>query len=425
MSSCHNSHNCLVDSPESPKAHVLIVEDQPVEQLRLASMISKMGYTSCFANNGQEALQMFDQESIDIIISDWKMPVMDGLELCRMLRERPEMDYPYFILLTGCDTRPDLIAGMDAGADDFITKPFNSEELRVRIEAGYRIEQLKSQLNSKSAHLEKANEDLHCAQAEMRSDLETAARMQQELLPTNYQIFRHWNADTLYRPASGVSGDMFNLFKINTYMLGFYHVDVSGHGIAAAMMSFTLSRLLGATPGSIDESLMTKDFDQLSPAYIVEQLNSRFQNDQLHTPFFTIVYGVIDTRNGKGKLCQAGHPHPMLVSQEGRVKTIGMGGFPVGCLEEAKYDDSSFILSQGERLMVYSDGVTECRDINDKLFSDIRLMGILGNTQKKPVSTIMNLLENALQRWSSGKQQDDDITALLIEHCASTDDAYD
>ncbi len=420
-----NSHQLTESDKTQYKAHVLIVEDQSVEQLRLASMLEKLGFSTSCANNGQHALEIIDAESIDIIISDWKMPVMDGLSLCRNIRNRPGNDYPYFILLTGCDTRPDLIAGMDAGADDFITKPFNGEELRVRLEAGYRIELLKKQLNNKSEHIERTNKILKLAQQEMKSDLETASRMQMELLPTNYRIFEQWNADAIYRPASGVSGDMFNLFRINDSLLGFYHVDVSGHGIAAAMMSFTLSRLLGATPGSIDEKLTTLSFSELSSADIVNQLNQRFQNDQLHIPFFTMIYGVIETLTGQVKLCQAGHPYPLLISKSGHVNRIGQSGFPVGCIEDAQYEDTLFTLQQGERLIVYSDGVTECRDSNNKQFSDIRLIGMLGNTHNKPIRNIMQMLDDTLQRWSSGAQQEDDITALLIEHDACTGCVYD
>ncbi len=402
----------------SPRARVLIVEDQPVEQLRLASMVKKMGYATTCASNGKEALELIDSEGVDIIISDWKMPVMDGLSLCRNIRKRPGLEYPYFILLTGCDSRPDLIAGMDAGADDFITKPFNNEELRVRLDAGYRIEQLKAQLDSKSEHLAQTNKALEQTQIEMQSDLQSAALMQRELLPANYQLFENWNADALFWPVASVSGDMFNLFKINRHLLGFYHVDVSGHGVAAAMMSFTLSRLLGTSSGSIDESLKIKRFDQASPAHIVDQLNRRFQTDQLHTPFFTMIYGVIDTENHRGKLCQAGHPHPMIINQLGEVRKIGEGGFPVGCLDDAHYADTEFSLKTSERLITYSDGVTECHNTNKEQFSEARLTGILRNTQQKSVNDIMYLLEDALHRWSGQSPQEDDITALLIEHTA-------
>lgn len=398
------------------QTQVLIVEDHAAEQLRIKSMIQKMGYSTHCASNGKEALEMLDTMDIDIIISDWKMPLMDGLELCRQIRSDDRYEYPYFILLTGCDTRPDLIAGMDAGADDFITKPFNNEELRVRLLAGYRIQQLKQQLNSKSTHLEQVNSDLKQTELLMSQDLQTAAHMQQELLPHDYCLVPKWDAASLFRPANCVSGDTFNLFRLGDNTLGFYHIDVSGHGVSAAMMSFTLARLIGAGHGSIDEHLCSIPFNEISPAEIVLQLNQRFQNDQLHTPYFTMIYGVIDCHTGKAKLCQAGHPHPFIIRQSGEIIKLGEGGFPVGCIDDADYHNCNFYLNKNDRLIIYSDGITECHNSNNDILGEARLMGLLRNTQSKSLHEIVESIETAIHRWGRSSHTEDDISALIIEH---------
>lgn len=413
-------NNNLYIKPESIEPQsVLIAEDHPAERMRLESMLQKMGYLVNSFSNGIAALRYIESNPVDIIISDWKMPIMNGLDLCKKIRSDTHDHYPYFILLTGCDTKPDLIAGMDAGADDFITKPFNREELRVRLQAGSRIQHLKQQLELKNAHLEKVNQSLQLADELLNKDLTIAAYMQQELLPKNHQLFSNWSAASLFEPASHVSGDTFNLFKINKHYMGFYHIDVSGHGVSAAMMSFTIARLIGSGSGSIDELIGAQKKMTASPADVVHQLNLRFQNNQLHTPYFTMLYGIIDIESGQGTFCQAGHPHPFIVRNNGQVEKLGQGGFPVGALEDANYQNTAFQLHEGDRFLVYSDGITECRNNNDELTGEIRLTELLENSQHQSITDIIRSIDKLVRLWRAERHQDDDISALLIERSAN------
>ena len=109
---------------------ILIVEDDPVSRRLLEVTLSKFGYEVVVTNNGNEALEIFQDPSVpSLVISDWMMPGMDGLELCRNIRGMKKSSYTYFIILTAKGGKEDVIKGLDAGADDFLIKPFNSEEL--------------------------------------------------------------------------------------------------------------------------------------------------------------------------------------------------------------------------------------------------------------------------------------------------------
>jgi len=123
---------------------ILIVDDDPVCLAMLSEVLREMGYTCQTASNGHEALDLIFQGDFRIVISDWQMPGMSGLELCRRIRKRSLSGYVYFILLTSLDRRENLIAGLRAGADDFISKPFDTEELLVRLRAADRITMLES-----------------------------------------------------------------------------------------------------------------------------------------------------------------------------------------------------------------------------------------------------------------------------------------
>ena len=140
------------ETPTVEKLKLLIAEDSTTENMRLTSMLSKLGYEVLSARNGREALDILNDEPIPFIISDWRMPELSGIDLCRKLRADDKYGQPYFILLTGCDAPMDLVAGMEAGADDFITKPFIGEELRVRLQAGTRIMRLRNQLQEQYKH---------------------------------------------------------------------------------------------------------------------------------------------------------------------------------------------------------------------------------------------------------------------------------
>jgi two-component system, cell cycle response regulator len=133
--------------PCKTKTRVLAAEDNPVFQTMLRSMLLKWNFDPVIADNGLEALTMLQAEdSPQLVILDWMMPGLDGIEVCRRIRTEGREPYRYILLLTARTEAHDLVEGMEAGADDYLTKPFNSHELRVRLRAGQRILELQEQL---------------------------------------------------------------------------------------------------------------------------------------------------------------------------------------------------------------------------------------------------------------------------------------
>src|SRR6266705_5911614 len=119
--------------------HVLLVEDDPVAGLYLNAALKGLGYDVTSTTNGAEAWSVFRTLQSPVVISDWSMPEMDGAELCRRIRARPSDRYTYFILVTATGGKQRYLEGMEAGADDFITKPVDMEELRARLKVAERI----------------------------------------------------------------------------------------------------------------------------------------------------------------------------------------------------------------------------------------------------------------------------------------------
>lgn len=142
-----------VDTTSYPLPRILVVEDDPLARTILSAILTKEGYSFALASNGQEAIDKYSDEFFPIIISDLLMPEMDGLELCRLIRSMKISRYIYIILVTGQDSREDVIAGLDAGADDYIIKPIHQAELRARLKGARRILDLESNLKSSMAEI--------------------------------------------------------------------------------------------------------------------------------------------------------------------------------------------------------------------------------------------------------------------------------
>ncbi len=333
---------------DRPLQTVLVVEDSKVEQARMFAMLKGFGYRVLTADNGHQALEILRKNSIGLILTDWRMPGISGIDLCREIRADPVFGQPYLLLVTGRNTKTDLVAGMDAGADDFIAKPFNGEELRVRVQAGVRILQLREQSEQHSQALTAALEREAEASRVLREDLSIAARMQREALPTGPSPFAQLRVGSLFRAATGVAGDGYDFFRLDNRHLAFYLIDVAGHGVAAAMLSFTISRFLSPETGAI--ALRAENTEGASdpqrvlpnnivtPHQVVHALNQRFVEKSDCKHYFTMVYGVLDVESGLGEMCQAGHPHPLIVADESKVRRLGKGGYPVGMLQEASYE---------------------------------------------------------------------------------------
>ncbi|HBD79731.1 MAG TPA: response regulator [Leclercia adecarboxylata] len=392
--------------------HVLIVEDSPVYRRLLARMLAQWGYTVSEAENGVAALDILANQPVSLVISDWEMPEMDGLSLCREIRSRQFGHYVYVILLTAREAPDDLTLGFDAGADDFLSKPVEQSELRARLHAGARVLSLESTLAARNARLSEALRQIE-------QDLEVAARIQQSVLPVHQQRHQDYFSDWIFLPSAWVSGDIFNVFPLDNH-LGFYCVDVSGHGVGAAMMSLAVARqfLHGR---AVERFLFTADNEVASPAEVVRILNGRFCSDEVEiVSYFTMIYGVIDLATGEGRLCQAGHPTPFIVTPEGEARTVGNGGAPVGLMPDLCWTDVNFSLAAGERLCLFSDGITECENLVGEQFGQMRLQASLQAGAGLTLNELLPQFARHLVHWRSGDNKEplamaDDVSLLVIE----------
>ncbi len=177
------------------RQRVLIVDDSTVYRRLLGSMLGKWGYEVLEAVNGVAALDVLATQPVNMVLSDWEMPVMDGLTLCQEIRARFQEHYIYLILLTARESVDDLALGFEAGADDFLSKPVNQSELRARLHAGERILELEATLAARNARLREAL-------SQIESDLQAAAQLQRSVLPARRMQYDNFFADWLFVPSA-------------------------------------------------------------------------------------------------------------------------------------------------------------------------------------------------------------------------------
>lgn len=157
-------------------------------------------------------------------------------------------------------------------------------------------------------------------------------------------------------------------------------------------------------------------------------LNGRFCSDEAEiVSYFTLIYGVIDLTTGEGKLCQAGHPTPFIVTVDGSVRSAGSGGAPVGLINHLSWADVSFSLAPGERLCLFSDGITECENRSGEQFGEARLQAWLQDSVTQPLPALLPRFARHLIHWRNGDAQEtqamaDDVSLLIIERTGDSDE---
>lgn len=392
---------------------ILIVDDDSDIRNLLQKLVTKWGYEVVLACDGAEAWTRLQQEAINFVITDWVMPGMDGLTLCKKIRAWKALGYIYIIFLTVKSAKNELIEGLEAGADDFVVKPVDPRELRVRIRVGQRILQLEQSLEEK-------NKTLSTAYGRIQNDLQYASKIQKNLLPDSSFTLSGICFESFLLPCSYVAGDTYNFFQLDENHIGFYLLDVAGHGVAAALLSVMLSKML--LPYPIQSSPLKSYLPQppyyeiTSPAHAIKQLNNHFQvesDDSLQ--HFTMVYGIIDLKKDKIKLCQAGHPYPILLKSNEKIKLVGPGGFPIGMLPNLDYEEIEIDFNICDRLILYSDGITESRNKEGKQFSEKRLMNHLMENRNLTLEDLVASIKHALCAWRGRNEFDDDVSILAIE----------
>jgi len=264
-----------------------------------------------------------------------------------------------------------------------------------------------------------AEDALADANRRMRRDLDAAARIQQSLLPDHAPELPGLDVAWSFRPCTELAGDTFNIFLLDDGSIGFYIIDVSGHGVPAALLSVTLWHTLSPAGGR--SWLLEPDEERdaeavaMSPADVVTRLNRSFQMQPDRMQFFTMIYGIFDPDHRTLRYATAGHPPIILVPRSGDPRTLPTGGIPAGMLEEASWHELIVDVAPGDRLYLYTDGVIEASNERDGEFEIDRLVDELGTRRMLPLRASVDATRSRVEEWCGADEPADDVTILALE----------
>ncbi|WP_043871294.1 PP2C family protein-serine/threonine phosphatase [Celeribacter indicus] len=397
---------------------VLVVDDSRAQRRILSSYLGRWGYVVREAGSGAEALELCQREPIDLVVSDWMMPGMSGLDFCRAFRALEREHYGYFILLTSKSEKAEIAQGLDTGADDFLTKPVAGDELLARIRAGERILRMERELTEKNRLVSSTLKEISELYDSLDRDLIEARKLQQSLVRERAHDFGAAQVALLLRPSGHVGGDLVGFFPINADQFGVFALDVSGHGIASALMTARLAAYLtGSTP---EQNLALRrvpggGYAPEAPSRVAARLN-RLMLEEMETDlYFTMILGYFDLRSAEFVMVQCGHPHPLVQRAGGEVTYFGEGGLPVGLIPGAQYADMRISLRDGDRILICSDGITECPDGADGMLGETGVAELVAKLSGERGSAFFDTFLWDLNDVNRDRDFPDDISAVLLE----------
>mgnify|MGYP001038807693 CR=1 FL=1 len=267
--------------------------------------------------------------------------------------------------------------------------------------------------------LQKANEQLEAANRRLRQDLEAAAAVQRSLLPSVLPQIPGIRFAWRFLPCQELAGDFLNVLALDERRVGLYILDVSGHGVAAALLSVTLSHFLSpaadrsflyrTAPESPDRHLVA------SPSEVAARLNQHFRSGGRAMQYFTMVYAVLDVDTRELRYVTAGQRGPVLVRRDQAPIELESGGLPIGLFPSASYDERTVRLEPGDRLYFATDGLTEAENAAGQEFGVERLLEICDLNRRRPLDESLTQAIACVQQWSGATSLADDVALLAIE----------
>lgn len=380
--------------------------------------LSKWGHEVKVASDWQTVIELLAVETPGILIASEKLPGIEGLDLCRKIRSLESRSYVYIIMTTDYPSQDNMFSALESGADDILGKPFTITGLRAVIRAAERIHNLEKQLNIRIAKLEESNHLIAKTNEQMKRDIFAVAKIQSSLLPSALPLIPQIEFAWSYKPRDELAGDCLNVFRLDEENTAFYVLDVSGRGTAAALLSVSLSRMISPFPS---QSTLLKQLQCQAPGYrisspseVLSELNRSFPLDVETQQYFTIFFGILNNRTWELKYSIAGHPRPIVLRGNRNIQLEG-GGYPIGFVDDACFDENSIHLEKGDRVFIFSDGMSEAINPDGDLFGRKALSeNILRTVTMQPKESLRFLLEQG-EKWCGPAGLHDDVSLMVFE----------
>ncbi|MCB0190587.1 MAG: SpoIIE family protein phosphatase [Anaerolineae bacterium] len=372
-------------------AKILVVDDEAVNQQVLANYLALHNGTIIQAMSGTEALSLIEDGLMpDLVLLDVMMPRMSGFDVARKLRERFAPYELPILILTAKNRTADLIAGFEAGANDYLAKPFDKQELLARVNT---LLTLKEMVKS------------HDQLMMIEQELTVARRIQQSILPTSVPHLPKLDVQVRYLPMASVGGDYYDFFAVDDQRLGILVADVSGHGVPAALVA-----------AMIKIAFSVQQPNARSASMVLTSMNHVLV-DRISKQYLTAAYVYINLATRKLFHASAGH-WPLLIwkKQAQALHQLKPEGFIMGWMAEIDYSSVEFDLEPGDRVLLYTDAIIEARSPAGELFGEDRFHQLIRAGQTLTAAELADSILDHLQNWSKHNGRfEDDLTLIVID----------
>src|SRR5688572_27061749 len=385
--------NCGAGQPAS----ILVVDDTPANLQVLAGMLKDRGYKVRPVPGGKLALAAARRDPPDLILLDINMPEMNGYEVCERLKADERLKGVPVIFISALTEPLDKVKAFAMGGVDYLTKPFQMEELHARVETHLKLRRLQVEQEEYSRQLEQARQRL-------KLDLEWARRVQRGFLPQQmpeipgYEFFRY------YESAFEIGGDYYDFIPLPQQRVAVLLGDVAGKGVVAALLMAKLC-------ADARFCMLTEP----DPAAALTKLNELMNVPGIGDRFVTLVAAVLDPATHSVTLVNAGHPPPLFYHRATCTAGDAIGnecaGVPLGVVEGFTYTSCQISLEPGDMLLAFTDGVTEAMDVRDL---QLQTKGVYDAVRGEPYSpaALGDQVVKVVKDFSTGRSQSDDIALV-------------
>jgi serine phosphatase RsbU (regulator of sigma subunit) len=373
--------------PTASRQRIVLIDDSANDLQVTRRFLERRGFDVSAATSGEEGLALAQAITPAAFIIDYRMPVMDGFEVTRRIKIDPVLQTIPVLLLTGADTAQTVVDGLEAGADDFVTKGSDTEILLARLRALLRVKRYQDQLR-------KLNQQI-------TRDLQIARRVQEALVPSGTFQRPHIEIRSAYIPSATLSGDFYDYFLQDDLMYLFV-ADVSGHGLPASILVALLKSYIH-----------TESDSHTSLSSFMSSLNDFLFSVSLPTQFATAQLFRIDN-SGNLVYSNAAHP-PFLLFQQSAGRTIvyEVPSHLLGAMPSMLFEENRLQVMPGDTLFVYTDGLTDRRDASGEFYSIDRIVALMDAARDSDLTTLYERIYEDVTTFPTTEEFRDDIAFVV------------
>jgi sigma-B regulation protein RsbU (phosphoserine phosphatase) len=395
----------ITHEPEVTQRRILIADDQPdvLEALRL--LLKGHGYTTEAVTSPAAVLEALGRREFDLVLMDlnYARDTTSGREGLDLLDQLNAIETaPPIVVMTGWASVGLAVEAMQHGVGDFVEKPWVNTRLLEILQKQIQIGRARREARRRAMVESEAQTEIVHQLHQQKREISEARAIQEGFLPKEIPQLPGYEIAGTWQPARTVGGDYFDFLPFGGQMLGFCIADVAGKGMPAAML---MSNLQAGVRGLAAPAM--------SPEILCERLNSLVCRNIANDRFITFFYGQLDGAARRLRYVNAGHNAPIVIHRDGSHERLEEGGGVLGVFEGQQYTLGTKDLAAGDRVVLFTDGVTEASDSDQAEYGESRLLGLLAENRGASAVELQRKILTAAGEFCRGDWQDD-ATLIVI-----------